>query len=157
MLRCSAYLLYLELSWRHPFCFLSLFQNETPKMAKGTLFFKNFIIMQYGSHKTGMPLLSDIIDPISLQCIKHDLPCWSLRSQALITWQQVLKTVFYCLSSMLFTFGLCIQGNHQLLTCVYLQEKEQKVMVDHLQSGGMPMASLHKPVTLTEDACKSYS
>ena len=45
----------------------------------------------------------------------------------------------------LFTFGLCIQENHQLLTCVY---SEQNVMVDHLQSGGMPMASLHKPATL---------
>ena len=51
---------------------------------------------------------------------------------------------------MLFTFGLCIQGNHQLLTCVYLQD--QKVIVDHLQSGSMPMASLHKPVTLSEGA-----
>ena len=29
-------------------------------------------------------------------------------------------------------------------------------MIDHLQSGGMPMASLHKHVTLTEDASKFY-
>ena len=58
---------------------------------------------------------------------------------------------------MLFTFRLSIQENHQLLTSVYSTEKEQKVMADHLQSGGMPMASLHKPVTLAEDACKSCS
>ena len=57
---------------------------------------------------------------------------------------------------MLFTFRLCIQGKHHLLTYVDSQEKEYKVMIDHLQSGGMPMASLHKHVTLTEDACKSY-
>ena len=48
---------------------------------------------------------------------------------------------------MLFTFGLCIQGKHDL-TYVDSQEKEHKVMMDHLQSGGMPMASLHKHVTL---------
>ena len=58
---------------------------------------------------------------------------------------------------MLFTFGLSIQGNHQLLTDVYSKEKKQKAMVDRLQSSGIPMASLHKPVTLIEDACKSYS
>ena len=58
---------------------------------------------------------------------------------------------------MLFTFGLSIQGKHQLLAYVSSKEKEQKVMVDHLQSGGMPMASLHKPVTITKDVCKSYS
>ena len=49
---------------------------------------------------------------------------------------------------MLFTFGLCIQGKHHLLTYVDSQEKEHKVMIDHLQSVGMPMASLHKHVTL---------
>ena len=58
---------------------------------------------------------------------------------------------------MLFTFGRSIQGNHQLLACVYSKEKEQKVMVDQLQSGGITMASLHNPGTLNEDACKSYS
>ena len=58
---------------------------------------------------------------------------------------------------MLFTFGLCIQGKHQLLAHVSSKENEQKVMIDHLQSGGMPMASLHKPVTITKDECKSYS
>ena len=49
---------------------------------------------------------------------------------------------------MLFTFGLCIQGKYHLLTFVGSQEKEHKVMINHLQSGGVPMASLHKPVTL---------
>ena len=56
---------------------------------------------------------------------------------------------------MLFAFGLSIQGKHQLLANVSSKEKEQKVVVDHLQLGGMPMASLHKPVTITKDACKS--
>ena len=39
---------------------------------------------------------------------------------------------------MLFTFGRSIQGNHRLLTYVHSKEKEQKVMVDHLQSGLSP-------------------
>ena len=46
---------------------------------------------------------------------------------------------------MIFTFGLSIQESHQLFTHVYLKEKEQKFMVDHLQPGGMPMASVRKP------------
>ena len=41
---------------------------------------------------------------------------------------------------MLFTLALCIQGKHHLHTHVDSQQKEQKVMIDHLQSGGMPMA-----------------
>ena len=42
-------------------------------------------------------------------------------------------------------------GKHHLLTYVDSQEKEHKVMIDHLQSVGMPMASLHKHVTFTKD------
>ena len=49
---------------------------------------------------------------------------------------------------MLFTYALCIQGKHHLLTYV---DKEHKVIIYHLQSGGMSMALLHKHVTLAED------
>ena len=48
---------------------------------------------------------------------------------------------------MLFTFGLCIQGKYHLHTYVDSQEKEHKVRIDHLQSGGMPVASLYKSLT----------
>ena len=149
VLRCSAYLLYLELSRRDHFSLLSFFQNVIPK---GTLcFFKNSIIMQYGSHKLAYPCIRY---HGFLQC---DMACHAGFSEAKL-WLPDSKclTVFYCLSSMLFIFGLCIQGNHQLLTCVDSQgiwnTRSWLITCNQVVYPGLIAQTCD-----TEDVCKSCS
>ena len=128
------------LSWRHPSFLLNLFQSEIPK---ATLFYKEFHNNPIWEQEIGISKYQ-ISYIYLLQC---DMACQARFSKAkpLITSQKVLNCILLFLVPCYLHWTTYSKTPPASTYISLFKEKEQKVLVDHLQSCNMPWPHCMNP------------